>query len=49
MSLSAALNPILVTASTVMPQLPNPKRLMPGYLLGAVMTSIALAWWSALR
>jgi hypothetical protein len=39
-ALSSALNPTLVAASTVMMLLPNPKRLMLGYLLGALMTSI---------
>jgi hypothetical protein len=42
LSLTAALNPILVGASTVMLLLPNPRRLMLGYLLGALMTSITL-------
>ena len=42
LSLAAALNPILVGASTIMMLLPNPKRLMLGYLLGAYMTSITL-------
>jgi hypothetical protein len=42
LALSAALNPTLVAASTVMMLLPNPKRLMLGYLLGALMTSITL-------
>ncbi len=42
MSLTAALNPTLVGASSVMLLLPNPKRLMLGYLLGALMTSITL-------
>ncbi|MGC1165798.1 MAG: GAP family protein [Solirubrobacterales bacterium] len=41
-SLAAALNPTLLTATTVMLLLPNPKRLLLGYLLGAYMTSIAL-------
>ena len=41
-SLLAALNPVLVGASTVTLLLPNPKRLMLGYLLGALMTSISL-------
>ncbi len=41
-ALAAALNPTLVAASTVMMLLPNPKRLMLGYLLGALMTSITL-------
>jgi hypothetical protein len=42
LSLTAALNPILVAASTVMLLLPNPRKLMLGYLLGALMTSITL-------
>jgi Sap, sulfolipid-1-addressing protein len=42
LSLTAALNPILVGASTVMLLLPNPERLMLGYLLGALLTSITL-------
>jgi Sap, sulfolipid-1-addressing protein len=42
LSLAAALNPVLVAASTVMSLLPNPKRLMLGYLLGALLTSITL-------
>jgi len=40
LALAAALNPTLVAASTVMMLLPNPKRLMFGYLLGAYTTSI---------
>ena len=42
LALAAALNPTLVAASTVMMLIPNPKRLMLGYLLGALMTSITL-------
>jgi len=42
LALTAALNPTLVAASTVMMLLPNPVRLMLGYLLGALMTSITL-------
>jgi Sap, sulfolipid-1-addressing protein len=42
LSLTAALNPTLVVASTVMMLLPDAKRLMFGYLLGALMTSITL-------
>jgi hypothetical protein len=42
LSFTAALNPTLVAASTVMLLLPNPKKLMFGYLLGALMTSITL-------
>jgi hypothetical protein len=39
---TAALNPTLLAASTVMLLLPNPKRLLVGYLVGAMMTSITL-------
>jgi hypothetical protein len=42
LALTAALNPTLVAASTLMMLLPNPVRLMLGYLLGALMTSITL-------
>lgn len=42
LALGAALNPTLVAASTLMMLLPNAKRLMLGYLLGAMMTSITL-------
>jgi Sap, sulfolipid-1-addressing protein len=42
LALTAALNPTLVGASTVMMLLPNPVRLMLGYLLGAMLTSITL-------
>lgn len=42
LALLAALNPTLLTATTVMLLLPNPKRLLLGYLLGALMTSITL-------
>lgn len=42
LSLAAAFNPTLVAATTLMLMLPNPKRLMLGYLLGASMTSITL-------
>jgi Sap, sulfolipid-1-addressing protein len=38
----AALNPTLVAASTLMMLLQNPVRLMLGYLLGAMLTSITL-------
>ena len=41
-ALTAALNPTLLTATTVMLLLPSPKRLLFGYLLGAYMTSITL-------
>ena len=39
---TAALNPTLLAATTVMLLLPNPKRLLIGYLLGALFTSITL-------
>jgi hypothetical protein len=39
---TAALNPTLLAATTVMLLLPNPKRLLIGYLLGAMLTSISL-------
>ena len=42
LSLTAAFNPTLVAATTVMLMLANPKRLMLGYLIGALMTSITL-------
>jgi Sap-like sulfolipid-1-addressing protein len=42
LALVAALNPTLVAASTLMMLLANPVRLMLGYLLGALMTSITL-------
>ena len=42
LSLLAMLNPTLLAAVTVMLLLPNPKRLMFGYLLGAYTTSITL-------
>lgn len=42
LSLTAALNPTLLAAATVMLLLPNPPRLMLGYLLGAYITSITL-------
>lgn len=41
-SLTAAINPTLVAATTVMLLLPSPKKLMFGYLLGAYMTSITV-------
>ena len=41
-ALTAALNPTLLTATTVMLLLPNPKRLMLGYLGGALTTGILL-------
>jgi Sap-like sulfolipid-1-addressing protein len=41
-SLTAAINPTLVAATTVMLLLPSPKKLMFGYLLGAYMTSITI-------
>lgn len=39
---TAALNPTLLAASTLMMLLPNPAKLMLGYLLGALITSISL-------
>lgn len=39
---TAALNPTLLAATTVILLLPNPKRLLIGYLIGAMMTSITL-------
>jgi Sap, sulfolipid-1-addressing protein len=42
LALLAALNPTLVAASTLMMLLPSPVKLMFGYLLGALMTSITL-------
>jgi len=41
-ALLAALNPTLVAASTIMMVLSNPVKLMLGYLLGAMLTSITL-------
>ncbi len=41
-SITAMANPTLVAVTTLMLLLPNPKRLMFGYLLGALMTSITL-------
>lgn len=42
LSLTASLNPTLVAATTTMLLLPNPKRLMVGYLAGAMLVSISL-------
>jgi hypothetical protein len=42
LSLVSMFNPTLLAAVTVMLLLPNPKRLMLGYVLGAYMTSITL-------
>ena len=39
-ALTAALNPTLLAATTLMLVLPSPKRLLLGYLIGAMMTSI---------
>jgi Sap, sulfolipid-1-addressing protein len=41
-SLASVVNPTLVAATTVMLILPSPKKLMLGYLAGALMTSITL-------
>jgi Sap-like sulfolipid-1-addressing protein len=40
LALTAALNPTLLTATTVLLLLPNPKRLMLGYLAGAFTTGM---------
>ena len=42
LSLSAALNPTLLAATTVMLLLPKPRNLMLGYLLGALLTSVSI-------
>ena len=42
LAFTAALNPTLLAATTVMLLLDNPKRLLIGYLVGALMTSITL-------
>lgn len=42
LALTSSLNPTLVAATTVMLLLPRPVKLMTGYLLGALMTSITL-------
>jgi Sap, sulfolipid-1-addressing protein len=42
LSFTAAANPTLIAVSTLMLLLPDPKRLMFGYLCGALMTSISL-------
>jgi threonine/homoserine/homoserine lactone efflux protein len=42
LSVTASLNPTLVAATTVMLLLDRPVRLMAGYLLGALMTSITI-------
>jgi Sap, sulfolipid-1-addressing protein len=42
LSLAAMANPTLIAAVTVMLLLPEPKRLMFGYLLGAYLTSISV-------
>jgi hypothetical protein len=39
-SLTAALNPTLLAATTVMLTLASPKRLLSGYLVGALLTSL---------
>jgi Sap, sulfolipid-1-addressing protein len=41
-ALTAALNPTLLAATTVMLLLDHPKRLLVGYLLGALLTSMTL-------
>jgi hypothetical protein len=42
LSLTASLNPTLLAATTVMLLLPSPKKLMLGYLFGAIITSVTL-------
>jgi hypothetical protein len=42
LSFTAALNPTLLAATTVMLVLPSPKRLLLGYLCGALLTSVTL-------
>jgi hypothetical protein len=42
LALTAALNPTLLAATTVMLVLPSPRRLLLGYLVGALMTSITI-------
>ena len=42
LSLTASFNPTLVTVTTLMLLLPSPAKLMAGYLLGALMTSITV-------
>jgi hypothetical protein len=41
-SVTAAFNPTLLAATTVMLLLPKPKRLLLGYLCGAMLTSVTL-------
>jgi hypothetical protein len=41
LSLTAALNPTLLAATTLMLTLLKPKRLLSGYLVGAMLTSVA--------
>jgi len=41
-ALVAALNPTLLTVTTLMLLLPNPRRLMLGYLCGAMLTSVTI-------
>jgi hypothetical protein len=42
LSLTASLNPTLLATTTLMLLTPSPKRLMAGYLCGALMTSLTL-------
>src|SRR5580700_4520689 len=42
LSVTSAFNPTLIAVTTLMLLLPNPKRLMLGYYLGAMLTSITL-------
>ena len=42
LALAAALNPVLLGATTVMLALDHPERLLLGYLCGAMLTSVTL-------
>jgi hypothetical protein len=42
LSLTAALNPTLLTATTVMLLLPNPRRQMLGFWMGGIITSVTI-------
>ncbi len=48
LSLLAMFNPTLLAAVTIMMLLPDPRRLIAGYLMGALLTSIALGMAIAL-
>ncbi len=42
LSITAAINPTLVAASTLIMLIPSPRKLMLGYLRGALMTSLTI-------